>query len=190
LTRQMIVLSRMKTAWSLVVVVMRGTNVTGKITFGQTAMIHAHQVPPWDSDKLPWDCSEVREEPLCSNDDENCMETGCCNREGYTCFRKNDYWAKCTFECTPGESNILDPQEHREPWSCDIIEMPCNESATPAELLACCKSFACADFADVELCALDKCGYYAAALLNATAVPLAVKSASAAPTAVGSTTTT
>jgi len=143
----------------------------------------------WDSDQLAWDCSEVAEEPLCSNDDENCLETGCCSREGYTCFRKNDYWAKCTFECTPGERNILDPEEHREPWNCDIIEMPCNESATPAELLACCKSFACEDFADVELCALDKCGFYAAALSNTTAAPVAVKSATAVPTALGSRTT-
>jgi len=125
----------------------------------------------WDSDKLPWYCSVIAEEPSCSNDNEDCMETGCCNREGYTCFKKNDYWAKCNFECKPGETNTFDPRDRREPWSCDIIEMPCNESANPAELLACCKSFACADFVDVELCALDKCGFYAA-LLNATAASL------------------
>jgi len=127
----------------------------------------------WDADPIRWDCSEVAEEPLCSDTDENCMETGCCNREGYTCFKKNDFWAKCAFQCIPGESSLHDPEEHREPWNCDIIEMPCNESATPAELLACCKSFACEDFVDVELCALDKCGFYAAALSNATVAPTA-----------------
>jgi hypothetical protein len=144
----------------------------------------------WDSDKLTWDCSEVAEEPECSTEHENCMETGCCSKEGYTCFGKNDYWAKCAFECSPGETNILDPEEHRTPWTCDIIEMPCNESATPAELLACCKSFACEGFVDVELCALDKCGFYAAALLNASAAPLAMNSTTAMPTAADSGTTT
>merc|ERR1719336_3756750 len=37
--------------------------------------------------------------PVCSRDGSDCSLTGCCERAGSRCYRKNDHWASCNETC-------------------------------------------------------------------------------------------
>jgi len=57
----------------------------------------------------------------CAADDEDCSAARCCATAGKTCFRKDDFWASCRLDCTPGAVNPDDPEEFRSPWSCQVL---------------------------------------------------------------------
>lgn len=48
-----------------------------------------------------------------------CLQKHCCIDPGHQCFAKNDYWAECLVNCTPGP-NPLD-QVSPDPWSCEML---------------------------------------------------------------------
>jgi len=54
----------------------------------------------------------------CPGDDDkgSCLQSKCCKQPGYQCYAKNDYWASCMAECTPGP-NLFD-EGSSDPWSC------------------------------------------------------------------------
>mmetsp|Transcript_78871 Transcript_78871/g.152306 ORF Transcript_78871/g.152306 Transcript_78871/m.152306 type:complete len:622 (-) Transcript_78871:430-2295(-) len=54
----------------------------------------------------------------CSSKDDNCNKTKCCTAAGAQCYAKDDSFAMCRGECTPG----LDPVDpHPTAWSCEKI---------------------------------------------------------------------
>jgi len=63
----------------------------------------------------------VREEPRCAGPDENgnCLKSNCCKEAGFQCFAKDDYWAECMRDCTPGP-NLLDGSSN-DPWTCKAV---------------------------------------------------------------------
>jgi len=71
---------------------------------------------PWACEKLgPRTPGEAKE---CSADGEDCRESKCCKTGGRTCFRKNEFWATCRPECTPGP-NLM--EDESSPWSCEQL---------------------------------------------------------------------
>jgi len=79
-----------------------------------------------DSDPLehqtPWSC-KILEKDVCSQAHENCLQSMCCENEGYKCYQKNEHYANCAFSCQPGIHDN-DPLEHQTPWSCIDITKP------------------------------------------------------------------
>jgi hypothetical protein len=72
-----------------------------------------------DSNSDPWTCKKVG--PLapkaadwvysqCSASGSDCRKTECCSTSGEQCFVRDEFWAQCRSNCTPG----VDPSE---PWS-------------------------------------------------------------------------
>jgi len=59
-------------------------------------------------------------EPSCSGPIDNCRSTRCCRAQGHQCFVKDQFWASCKPDCTPG-INPYDPPEYQQPWSCEIL---------------------------------------------------------------------
>lgn len=58
--------------------------------------------------------------PACVATGKDCSASGCCTAAGFTCFRKDSYWASCKENCTPG----IDPNDlpdYQTPWSCQIL---------------------------------------------------------------------
>lgn len=53
----------------------------------------------------------------CSNINEDCHQTKCCNTAGQTCYEKNQWWASCKPMCVPG-IDPADTPENQQPWSC------------------------------------------------------------------------
>jgi len=101
-----------------------------------------HQDP--EEHRTPWTC-KILGKPApaaCSKASENCMDTKCCKDAGFTCFKKNEYHASCNKTCSPG-INHQDPEEHRTPWSCDILGDPavstCSSSTENCKDTKCCK---------------------------------------------------
>jgi len=57
-------------------------------------------------------CSRTRKE--------DCTKTKCCSDPGMQCYRKNEYWAACELDCSPG----IDPRDEgdfRSPWTCEKL---------------------------------------------------------------------
>jgi len=54
----------------------------------------------------------------CSDNTVSCMDTRCCEDPEMRCFKKDQWWASCRANCTPGTVRIADPQEKRTPWAC------------------------------------------------------------------------
>mmetsp|Transcript_65126 Transcript_65126/g.167660 ORF Transcript_65126/g.167660 Transcript_65126/m.167660 type:complete len:764 (+) Transcript_65126:30-2321(+) len=56
---------------------------------------------------------------FCSEHGENCESTKCCKDEGMTCFKKNQWWSQCRYECNPGP----DPTDAAGPdhWECKAL---------------------------------------------------------------------
>jgi len=66
----------------------------------------------------------------CSADWQGCLETKCCVNKAFRCYKKNDHWAQCRTQCTPGidphdKAHIQNPQ----PWSCDDWDRTPNKCA-------------------------------------------------------------
>jgi len=58
----------------------------------------------------------------CSDAHENCMATGCCNKDGYKCFMKNQYWANCNPSCDKNYQDDYDKANGiTTGWSCKEI---------------------------------------------------------------------
>jgi len=54
--------------------------------------------------------------PACSTAKENCMQSGCCQVSGHTCFRKNEHVAFCNETCSPLKGNLCSvPRDHSVP---------------------------------------------------------------------------
>merc|ERR1712217_833586 len=53
----------------------------------------------------------------CTADQDNCLETGCCEAAGYQCFAKTATYGMCRLKCDPAQ--IL--KNTGEDWSCDPI---------------------------------------------------------------------
>jgi hypothetical protein len=39
------------------------------------------------------------------------------------CFEKNQWWGGCRVSCAAGQSDPNDPPEHRDPWSCRLLDV-------------------------------------------------------------------
>merc|ERR1711923_299899 len=61
------------------------------------------------------------ENQVCSDAGKGCLNTGCCNDKSLTCFKKNDGWADCKPACEAGASDPNSPDDHKSPWSCDVL---------------------------------------------------------------------
>jgi hypothetical protein len=57
----------------------------------------------------------------CSGEQDNCIDTKCCEDEGFSCFQKNDEFAACRVECEPGVHED-DAEDFQTPWSCNQLE--------------------------------------------------------------------
>merc|ERR1711992_2258 len=54
--------------------------------------------------------------PACSTAKENCMQSGCCQVSGHTCFRKNEHMAFCNETCSPLKGALCSvPHVHSVP---------------------------------------------------------------------------
>jgi len=61
----------------------------------------------------------------CSSTKENCLETGCCNIVGYTCFQTKQDMGKCLKNCTPSASQLCtQPQFVMDPVLQDAVYKP------------------------------------------------------------------
>mmetsp|Transcript_43934 Transcript_43934/g.101531 ORF Transcript_43934/g.101531 Transcript_43934/m.101531 type:complete len:404 (+) Transcript_43934:68-1279(+) len=67
----------------------------------------------------------------CAHHHEDCSKLGgrCCT-EGEKCYRKDQHWASCRPDCTPG-IHEHDPPSHRTPWSCHLITPATGDSGIP-----------------------------------------------------------
>jgi len=75
------------------------------------------------SSPAPWECKPLGKRtpgspPKCSGDSEDCRSTKCCTTGGSQCFSKNEFWAMCRSECTPGP-NLFEKDYH--PWTCQAL---------------------------------------------------------------------
>jgi len=66
----------------------------------------------------------------CSGDWQGCLDSRCCTSPNFRCYKKNDHWAMCRNQCTPG----IDPHDqnvgqHATPWSCDDWDFTPNKCA-------------------------------------------------------------
>jgi len=63
--------------------------------------------------------------PLCSDFDEDCGGSGCCNDADMLCYEKDERWSTClaAATCPPDES---DGEFDTSPWSCELIPSPLN----------------------------------------------------------------
>merc|ERR1740121_3056002 len=64
------------------------------------------------------DASAEAEEVECSGDGEDCRTSKCCQREGTVCYEKNEHWASCLAECTPGMILKWDEKPYDTKWNC------------------------------------------------------------------------
>merc|ERR1712157_278415 len=66
----------------------------------------------------------------CAADGADCRSSGCCADTSKTCYAKDEYWASCRSECTPGIWTE-DPPQYRSPWACDVRGVQGKPSPTP-----------------------------------------------------------
>jgi len=79
-----------------------------------TAGIHMDDPP---EHRTPWSCELISR---ASKKDEDCSQTRQCLDPGHRCHKKNEYWAACKENCTPG-IHMDDPPEFRSHWSCELL---------------------------------------------------------------------
>jgi len=99
----------------------------------------------------PWACEALGErtpgEPKeCSDDGDDCTNTKCCKSGGMQCYEKNEYWATCRAECTPGPNM---KEKDWKPWSCKElgprkpgaapwVQQRCAHGGEPCAAKGCC----------------------------------------------------
>jgi len=66
----------------------------------------------------------------CVADGDDCSSSSCCADQSKTCYVKDQYWASCRSECTPGIWTE-DPPPYRTPWACDVRGVQGKPSPTP-----------------------------------------------------------
>lgn len=59
----------------------------------------------------------------CAADGDDCSTSKCCADASKTCYVKDEHWATCRSECTPGIW-AQDPPEYQTSWSCDVLTAP------------------------------------------------------------------
>jgi len=66
-----------------------------------------------------WSCKPLSEPapPLCSWEDENCKDSGCCRRQGFTCYERDESWGRCGLSCDHARTKANDTV----PWSCRAL---------------------------------------------------------------------
>lgn len=59
----------------------------------------------------------------CSKDGDDCSLTGCCEKEGSKCFRKNDHWSSCNATCEPKKvwKDGKWTKSDTKVWDCEAI---------------------------------------------------------------------
>jgi len=72
---------------------------------------------------MPWACQVLGPRtpgkvPECSDDGDDCSSTKCCKIGGTQCFKKNEFWAACKPQCTPGP-DLTAPDS--SPWDCEAL---------------------------------------------------------------------
>lgn len=82
----------------------------------------------------------------CAADGEDCSASRCCADENLKCFAKNENWAGCKPDCTPGVDGT---EDDGLPWSCSLLGPPTaaggsDEAACAAEGDDCTASGCCA----------------------------------------------
>merc|ERR1711953_110837 len=66
----------------------------------------------------------------CAAEGDDCSSSSCCADQSKTCYVKDQYWASCRPECTPGIWTE-DPPQYRTPWACDVRGVQGKPSPTP-----------------------------------------------------------
>jgi len=54
----------------------------------------------------------------CALNGADCRNIGCCADPKMTCFQKNEGWASCMSDCTPGPHPWEEGKYAKQPWSC------------------------------------------------------------------------
>jgi len=89
-----------------------------------------------------WDCAVVYPPAVpkveCENgvkDGENCLNTGCCSKEGSICWKKTDGWASCMDRCWTNNKweGGKWVEKDTQIWDCDVIT-PSSANTTPSRL--------------------------------------------------------
>lgn len=60
------------------------------------------------------------QKPCTTGVNQDCRQSSCCSDSTLSCFEKNQWWAECRSQCTPG----IDPQDapqYQTPWSCKVL---------------------------------------------------------------------
>merc|ERR1712187_1092421 len=66
----------------------------------------------------------------CAADSDDCRSASCCADQSKTCYVKDQYWASCRSECTPGIWTE-DPPQYRTPWACRVRGVQGKPSPSP-----------------------------------------------------------
>jgi len=97
------------------------------------------------ADATPWSCrnldssaatlesqSEAKNAPTCAGLGDDCTASKCCAEAGMECYEKNQWYAGCRSDCTPGIYKEDDPK-HATAWSCKRLSTTPKLSATTPE---------------------------------------------------------
>lgn len=84
------------------------TTTTRTTTKAPSAVVHLPVVEPSTTWQSP---------PFCSFAGENCLDSKCCSQAGMQCYKKDQWWASCTHQCTPGV-DTHDERQFQTPWQC------------------------------------------------------------------------
>lgn len=75
----------------------------------------------------------------CSDAEENCNVTRCCNDPDLTCYEKNVEYANCDTSCKKGVHDT-DVGKWKTPWSCKILDRDdCSAARDNCNVTKCCK---------------------------------------------------
>lgn len=78
---------------------------------------------------------------ICAEPGEDCTASRCCTKAVMKCYEKNQYYAGCRPDCTPGLYKYDDPK-HMMPWTCRSLEVTAENCAGPGKDCSssrCCK---------------------------------------------------
>lgn len=78
-----------------------------------TCKVGVHEGDP-PGQRTPWTCKPHQ----CGEPYQGCTESGCCRTKGFSCYKKDQWYAACLPSCQPGV-NKNDPPQFQTPWSCE-----------------------------------------------------------------------
>jgi hypothetical protein len=71
--------------------------------------------------QTPWNCHVLSTTTdSCAQVGASCLDSKCCKDPNLKCYEKDEHWASCKSQCTPG-IDTNDPEALQTPWSCDIL---------------------------------------------------------------------